>query len=115
MPANHVLLNAPGSAAPTNRHWPSHTSTHVWLPLLSAHSGVPATRAGTPTARQASTSRIDSPEQDAKWASIDSNGLWSGLGRLVAWYFTSTALNTSRFSTCAASPADLPSLTSGGK
>jgi hypothetical protein len=57
----------------------------VWLPLPSVHSGVPATRAGTPTARQASARMIDNPVHDAKPIFVDSNGLWSGLRRLVAW------------------------------
>src|SRR5215210_7437856 len=64
------------SAAPVNIQRPSHTSTQVWLPLLLAHSGVPTTRAGMPTLRQASASRIDRPEQEASPDSIDSFGLW---------------------------------------
>src|SRR3954469_25422250 len=64
------------SAAPAKCQRLSHTSTQVWLPVLFAHRGEPATRAGTPTLRQASTSRIDSPEQEASPCSIDSLGLW---------------------------------------
>ena len=41
-----------------------------------AHSGVPTTRAGMPTLRQASASKIDSPEQEASPDAIDSFGLW---------------------------------------
>src|SRR4051812_44821265 len=71
------------SAAPVNIHRPSHTSTQVWLPDLLAHSGVPTTRAGTPTLRQASASRIDRPEHDARPVSIDSFGPWLARLRLA--------------------------------
>src|SRR6478735_7921097 len=80
------------SAAPVNIQRPSHTSTQVWLPLLLAHSGVPTTRAGMPTLRQASTSRIDSPEQEASPDSIDSFELWLARLRPVE-YFTFTLPN----------------------
>src|SRR5579871_4255859 len=56
---------------------------------------------------------IDNPEHDAYPIFIDSEGLWFGLSRLVAWYFTLTILNTSRFKICTASPVVLQSFTSG--
>src|SRR5262245_39667625 len=77
------------SAAPVNIQRPSQTSTQVWLPDLLAHSGVPTTRAGMPTLRQASTSRIDRPVQEASPDSIDSFGLWLARLRPVE-YFTFT-------------------------
>jgi hypothetical protein len=55
----------------------------VWLPRLSCQLATPATRAGTPTARQASTSRIESPVQVARPCSIDSAGDWFGFLRPV--------------------------------
>src|SRR5438046_424234 len=80
------------SAAPVKCQRPSHTSTQVWLPRLFAHSGVPTTRAGTHTLRQASTSRIDSPVQVASPCSIDSLGLWFAFLRPVE-YFTFSLAN----------------------
>ena len=62
---------------------PSQTSAQVWLPRSFAHSGVPAARAGMPTARQASTRMIDSPVQVALPMAADSDGLWFGALRPV--------------------------------
>src|SRR5665213_1328416 len=91
------------SAAPVKCQRPSHTSIQVWLPRLLAHSGVPATRAGTPTLRQASQSRIDSPLQDARPVSIDSFGLWLAFLRPVE-YLTFVFANSVALSFWAASP-----------
>src|SRR5262245_34577602 len=82
-PANQPVSSAPGSAAPVNFQRPSQTSTQVWLPRSLCHIGVPASRAGTHTLRQASASSTDRPEQDARPDSIDSFGLWLGFFRAV--------------------------------
>src|SRR5262245_28502828 len=84
-PTNQPRSSPCGSAshAPVKCQPLSHTSTQVWLPRLSAHSGVPTTRAGTHTARQASLSTIDSPVHDALPDAIDSLGLWFGDFRCV--------------------------------
>jgi hypothetical protein len=90
-PVNHARSKpaGSGSAAPRNRHaLPSHTSTHVWLPPAgwspaAGHSAMPAMRAGTPTERHASASRIDRPVHEASPCSIDSEGLWQAFLRLV--------------------------------
>ena len=57
------------------------------MPDPSVHIGTPTNRAGTPTARHASTRRIESPEHDASPDSIDSLGAWSAR-RLFVEYFT---------------------------
>src|SRR5437868_112625 len=91
---NQVLSRAEISEAPSTRHCdPSQISTQLWLPpwlplaspLPVVHSGVPTKRPGTPTARQASINRIDSPVHDAYPQAIDCDGLWSGFGRMVGW------------------------------
>ena len=60
---NQPSLSLLGSQAPTNFHSRSQTSTQLWLPGWVVHRGVPTSRAGIPTARQASIRRIDSPVQ----------------------------------------------------
>src|SRR5690348_4529922 len=86
-----------GSQAPVKCQSLSQISTQVWLPRLSAHRGVPTRRAGTPTARQASLSTIDSPVQEALPRSIDSLGLWLAAFRSVE-YCTFSFLKTSELS-----------------
>jgi len=54
----------------------SQISTQVWLPLLFHHIGVPAARAGMPTARHASTRIMERPVQVALPCSMDSFGDW---------------------------------------
>src|SRR5258707_6843208 len=66
------------SQAPVKCQPLSQISTQVWLPGLLAHLAVPASRAGMPTLRHASTSRIDSPVHDARPVLTLSLGLWSG-------------------------------------
>src|SRR5262249_50991880 len=61
-----------GSQAPVKCQPSSQISSQVWLPELFDHSGVPASRVGTATLRQASLSRIDRPVQEAVPCSIDS-------------------------------------------
>ena len=100
------------SAAPVKCQRPSHTSTQVWLPRLLAHIGVPATRAGTQTLRQASASRIDNPLQDARPVSIDSFGLWLAFLRPVE-YLTFVLAKTVALSFWAASAGVWQSLTRG--
>ena len=73
MCARMVILQSPST----------NTSTQEWLPELSVQRGVPTKRAGIPHARQAATSRIESPVHDASLQSSDSYGLWSALGRAV--------------------------------
>src|SRR5438105_1913327 len=91
-----------GSQAPVKCQPLSQISTHVWLPDLFAHSGVPTRRAGTATLRQASLSRMDSPVQDASPLSMLSLGLWCGFLRPVE-YLTLSFGKMVRLSTCAAS------------
>src|SRR5918997_284966 len=107
-PTNHPRSSPAGSGshAPVKCHPLSHTSTQVWLPRLFAHSGVPTTRAGTHTARQALTRMIDRPVQDAFPCSIDSFGLWFGALRSVE-YLTLSFLNTVSLIRWAASPGVL--------
>ena len=96
-PTNHPRSSplGSGSQAPVKCQPLSHTSTQVWLPRLLAHSGVPASRAGMHTARQASARTIDSPVHDALPWSIDSFGLWFGALRSVE-YLTFSFLNRIR-------------------
>src|SRR5262249_18003919 len=101
-----------GSQAPVKCQPSSQISTQVWLPRLLAHSGVPANRAGTQTARHASLSTIDSPVHDALPCSIDSFGLWLGAFRSVE-YLTLSFLNNSEFSFWTASDGVLQPLTIG--
>src|SRR5581483_3710454 len=79
---------------------------------MLTHMGVPASRAGTPTERQASISRIDSPVQLAKPVSIDSAGLWSAFFRPVE-YLTLTSLKIFSLRRCAASAGVLQSAIRG--
>src|SRR5271170_7549441 len=64
------------SSAPVKYQLVSQISTQVWLPSFCAQDGQPAMRAGTPTARQASTRIMESPVQVARPCSMDSFGLW---------------------------------------
>src|SRR5438132_9446769 len=80
-----------GSQAPVKCQPLSQISIQVWLPLLSAHSGVPTSRVGTPTLRQASLSRIDRPVQDARPWAMDSFGLWLAFMRWVEYFTLSLA------------------------
>src|SRR5881628_2733557 len=102
-PTNQPRSSPAGSCshAPVKCQSPSQISTHVWLPRLFAHSGVPTSRVGTHTLRHASHSRIDSPVHDALPVSIDSFGLWSARFRSVE-YFTFSFSNTVPFSFLAA-------------
>jgi hypothetical protein len=52
---------------------------------MFVHIGVPATRAGIPTARHASTNKIDSPLHVATPLAMLSKALWSGFFRLVEY------------------------------
>src|SRR4051812_24879098 len=81
---------------------------------MLVHIGVPATRAGTPTERQPSTSRIERPLQVATPLWIDSEGLWSGRLRSVE-YRTLSSLKIFWFRRCAASPGVLQSWTNGSQ
>ncbi len=101
-----------GSHAPTKCQPSSQTSTQVWLPRLSAQLGVPASRAGTPTARQASASAIDSPVHDAVPCATDSFGLKLG-GLRCGAYLSLSAGNSPAFSARAASDAVLHPATIG--
>ena len=74
-----------GSAAPTKCQPPSQTSAQVWLPPRPGQEWMPATRAGIPTARAASTSMIDSPVQVAIPCAIDSRADWSVRSRRVLY------------------------------
>eukprot|EP00197_Chlamydomonas_leiostraca_P004033 CAMPEP_0202871184 /NCGR_PEP_ID=MMETSP1391-20130828/18023_1 /ASSEMBLY_ACC=CAM_ASM_000867 /TAXON_ID=1034604 /ORGANISM="Chlamydomonas leiostraca, Strain SAG 11-49" /LENGTH=211 /DNA_ID=CAMNT_0049551915 /DNA_START=817 /DNA_END=1452 /DNA_ORIENTATION=- len=69
----------------------------------SIQEGVPATRAGTPTARSASTRKMDSPVQDAypaasTWEGDMISGVWSALK-----YSPPNSAHTPLFTACAAS------------
>src|SRR4051794_8704069 len=90
------------SQAPVKCQPLSQISTQVWLPRLLLHIGVPARRAGTPTLRQASLNRIDSPVQDARPVSIDSLGLCCAFLRCVE-YFTFSLAKIVPLRACAAS------------
>src|SRR5436305_10593336 len=98
-PTNHPRSSplGSGSHAPVKCQPLSQTSTQVWLPRLLAHSGVPTSRAGTHTDRQASASTIDSPVHDAFPWSIDSRGPWFGALRSVE-YLSFSLGNSSRLS-----------------
>ena len=72
------------------------TSVQLWLPRSSLHEGVPANRAGIPTARSASTSRIASPVHEAMCWRIDSAGFWFVFSRSVL-YSTPTSAHMLRF------------------
>src|SRR4051812_24138579 len=113
-PTNHPRSSPVGSGshAPVKCHPLSHTSTQVWLPRLLAHSGVPTSRAGMQTARQASARTIDRPVHDALPCSIDSVAFWFGAFRSVE-YLTLSFLKTSPFSLWAASPGVLHSFATG--
>src|SRR5947209_10749355 len=74
-----------GSQAPVKCQPLSQISTQVWLPELSDQRGVPTSRAGIATLRQASLKMIDKPVQDALPVAIDSRGLWCGLLRAVEY------------------------------
>src|ERR1700677_1905861 len=113
-PTNQPRSSPAGSAsqAPVKCQVLSQISTQVCLPLLLVHRGVPASRVGTATLRQASLSRIDSPVQEARPVSIDSLGLWCGClraGEDLTFSFSKTV----EFSFCAASDGVLQSLTIG--
>src|SRR5260370_39949128 len=101
-----------GSQAPVKCQPLSQISTQVWLPDLFAHNGVPARRAGTATARQASLRRMESPVHDARPVSIDSPRLWCGFLRPVE-YLTLSLGNTVRLRSWAASLGVLQSLING--
>src|ERR1700682_4032174 len=87
LPSNQPRSRPLGSCsqAPVKCQPLSQISTQVWLPVLLAHRGVPASRAGTATLRQASLSTMDRPVQDARPCSIDSLGLWFGCLRCVEY------------------------------
>src|SRR5437867_4743133 len=114
LPSNQPRSNPFGSGtqAPVKCQPLSQISTQVWLPLLSAHSAVPTSRAGTPTLRQTSLRRIDSPVQDANPCSMDCRGLWLACLRWVE-YLTLSLGKMVELSRWAASLGVLQSLTSG--
>src|SRR4051794_40446560 len=113
-PTNHPRSSPAGSGshAPVKCQPLSHTSTQVWLPRLFAHRGVPASRAGTQTARQASLRTIDRPVHEALPCSIDSFGLWFGALRSVE-YLTLSFLKTISLIFWAASAGVLHSFATG--
>src|SRR3954468_25078327 len=80
-----------GSHAPVKCQPWSQTSTQVWLPRLLAHSGVPASRAGMQTARQASAVMMERPVHDALPCAIDCDGLWFAALRCVEYLTLSFA------------------------